>query len=219
MTAPKPKPRGGQRRAVGRQYSAPKATSRKRFERQLRTYWGSSWLVALLANLAAAAGPNTLGPPPLERPQDPPARESSGVYDSDASLGSICDFIVGWNEARRHKKNGRRFGRKLRLRSFHRLEEVMCLLQKLHAQPEEGRGLPFKNDRHDHARARGRGAPSEVLQISAMRGDFAIADFGKEETHDARASAAGAGIIAFRVFLLSSKTSMLHIAPSSNRPH
>ena len=68
-------------------------------------------------------------------------------------------------------KNGRRFGRKLRLRSFHRLEEVMCLLQKLHAQPEEGRGLPFKNDRHDHARARGRGAPSEVFQISAMRGD------------------------------------------------
>jgi hypothetical protein len=47
----------------------------------------------------------------------------------------------------------------------------MCLLQKLHAQPEEGRGLPFKNDRHDHARARGRGAPSEVFQISAMRGD------------------------------------------------
>ena len=172
MTAPKPKPRGGQRRAVGRQYSAPKATSRKRFERQLRTYWGSSWLVALLANLAAAAGPNTLGPPPLERPQDPPARESSGVYDSDASLGSICDFIVGWNEARRHKKNGRRFGRKLRLRSFHRLEEVMCLLQKLHAQPEEGRGLPFKNDRHDHARARGRGAPLEVFQISAMAGRF-----------------------------------------------
>jgi hypothetical protein len=93
MTAPKPKPRGGQRRAVGRQYSAPKATSRKRFERQLRTYWGSSWLVALLANLAAAAGANGLGPPPLERPREPPARESSGGYDSDASLGSICGFI------------------------------------------------------------------------------------------------------------------------------
>lgn len=69
-------------------------------------------------------------------------------------------------------KKGRRFGRKLRLRSFHRLEEVMCLLQKLHAQREEGRGLPFKNDRHDHARARGRGAPLEVFQISAMAGRF-----------------------------------------------
>ena len=126
MTAPKPKPRGGQRRAIARHHSAPKTITRVRFERQLQTYWGSSWLVLLMANLAAAAGANTLGPPPLERPQEPPARESSGGYDSDASLGSICDFIVGWNEARRHKKNGRRFGRKLRLRSSHRLEVGMC---------------------------------------------------------------------------------------------
>jgi hypothetical protein len=111
MTAPKPKPRGGQRRAVGRQYSAPKATSHKRFERQLRTYWGSSWLVALLAKLAAAAGANGLGPPPLERPQEPPARESSGGYDSDASLGSICDFIASDSESEGEGESAHRRGR------------------------------------------------------------------------------------------------------------
>ena len=99
MTAPKPKPPGGQRRAIARHLSAPKTITRARFERQLRSYWGSSWLVLVMANLAAAAGANTLGPPPLERPQEPPARESSGGYDSDASLGSICDFIPSDSES------------------------------------------------------------------------------------------------------------------------
>ena len=99
MTAPKPKPPGGQRRAIARHLSAPKTITRARFERQLRSYWGSSWLVLLMANLAAAAGANTLGPPPLERPQEPPARESSGGYDSEASLGSICDFIPSDSES------------------------------------------------------------------------------------------------------------------------
>ena len=53
MTAPKPKPRGGQRRAIARRHSAPKTITRVRFERQLRSNWGSSWLVALLAKLAS----------------------------------------------------------------------------------------------------------------------------------------------------------------------
>ena len=93
MTAPKPKPPHCPRRALVRQHGARRYVSRLRVERQLQSNWGSAWLVALLAKLAASAGANTLGPPPLERPQEPPARESSGGYDSDASLGSICDFI------------------------------------------------------------------------------------------------------------------------------
>ena len=112
MTAPKPKPAGGQRRAIARHHNAPKAITRERFERRLIAYWGCDWLFLLLATLAATyarrgqpaflvlvealaadAGRNRLGPPPLERPQEPPARESSGGYDSDASLGSICGFI------------------------------------------------------------------------------------------------------------------------------
>ena len=111
MTAPKPKPPGGQRRGIARHHSAPKTITRVRFERQLQTYWGSSWLVLLMANLAAAAGPNTLGPPPLERPQDPPARESSGGYDSDASLGSICDFIPSDSESEGETEPAHRRGR------------------------------------------------------------------------------------------------------------
>ena len=111
MTAPKPKPPGGQRRAIARHHSAPKTITRVRFARQLRTHWGSPWLVALLANLAAAAGANTLGPPPLERPQEPPARESSGGYDSDASLGSICDFIPSDSESEDEEESAHRRGR------------------------------------------------------------------------------------------------------------
>ena len=84
MTAPKPKPRGGQRRAIARRHSAPKTITRVRFERQLRSNWGSSWLVALLAKLASDGGANGRGPPPLERPVDRPARESSAEYDFDA---------------------------------------------------------------------------------------------------------------------------------------
>lgn len=98
MTAPKPKPPHCPRRALDRQHRAGRYVSRLRFERQLQSNWGSVWLVALLAKLAASAGANTLGPPPLERPQEPPARESSGGYDSDASLGSICDFIPSDSE-------------------------------------------------------------------------------------------------------------------------
>ena len=98
MTAPKPKPPHCPRRALVRQHGARRYVSRLRVERQLQSNWGSAWLVALLAKLAASAGANTLGPPPLERPQEPPARESSGGYDSDASLGSICDFIPSDSE-------------------------------------------------------------------------------------------------------------------------
>jgi len=101
MTAPKPKPPGRPRVALDRQHGARRYVSRLRFERQLESNWGSAWLVELLANLnlAASAGATALGPPPLERPQEPPARESSGGYDSDASLGSICDFIPSDSES------------------------------------------------------------------------------------------------------------------------
>ena len=118
MTAPKPKPAGRQRLATARHHNAPKAITRERFERRLIAYWGCDWLFLLLATLAAAyarrgqpaflvlvealaadAGRSRLGPPPLERPQEPPARESSGGYNSDASLGSICDFIPSDSES------------------------------------------------------------------------------------------------------------------------
>ena len=98
MTAPKPKPPHCPRRALVRQHGARRYVSRLRLERQLESNWRSAWLVALLAKLAASAGANTLGPLPLERPQEPPARESSGGYDSDASLGSICDIIPSDSE-------------------------------------------------------------------------------------------------------------------------
>ena len=93
MTAPKPKPRGGQRRAIARRHSAPKTITRVRFERQLRSNWGSSWLVALLAKLASDGGANGRGPPPLERPVDRPARESS-EYDSRAAANDAFTRAV-----------------------------------------------------------------------------------------------------------------------------
>ena len=45
----------------------------------------------------------------------------------------------------------------------------MCLQHKLRSEHEEVRELMVLNDRHDHARARGRGARSEVFQMRAGR--------------------------------------------------